>query len=165
MLNGKDMRKRVYRHTIDKAQQGATLIEILITVLVMSVGLVGMATLQFDAVKLNNDALLRTKAVNLANDMADRIRANPDAAEGGDYDFTLGATAPTSPADTAEQDQSDWLAALANELPRGQGSVAVNSNGVAGSIGDVIEVNIQVCWDEDRSGAQPATCFTFVSGL
>ncbi|QEQ98468.1 type IV pilus modification protein PilV [Neptunomonas concharum] len=144
---------------IDKAQQGATLIEILITVLVMSVGLVGMATLQFDAVKLNNDALLRTKAVNLANDMADRIRANPDAAEGGDYDFTLGATAPTSPADTAEQDQSDWLAALANELPSGQGSIAVST------VGNISEVNIQVCWDEDRSGTQPATCFTFVSGL
>ncbi len=160
MLNGKDMRKRVYRHMIDKAQQGATLIEILITVLVMSVGLVGMATLQFDAVKRNNDAFLRFEAVNLAYDMSDRIRLNREGAEDGDYVLAITANAPATVTTKAEGDIQEWLTALSASLPSGDGQIT--------RAGD--EFSITICWDEARDGlAIPLDgsdpCFTFVSGL
>ena len=153
----------------NKRETGATLIEILITVLVLSVGLLGMATLQFDAVKLNHDAFLRSKAVNLAYDMSDRVRVNREGANGGDYSIALGAvppavvTSPSSPSQIADADMRAWLINLAAELPAGDGSIVYRDDGSTTRFGD--ELTIQVCWDEDRGGGAPLTCFSFVAGL
>lgn len=133
-------------------QSGSTLIEILITVLVLSVGLLGMATLQFDAVKLNHDAFLRSQAVNLAYDMSDRIRSNRLAAESGDYDAQPAAAGADA---TAVADITAWQANLALALPTGTGSITRRNE----------EFTVQVCWDESRGAGAPATCFSFVTGL
>ncbi len=133
-------------------QTGSTLIEVLITVLVLSIGLLGMATLQFDAMKLNHDSFLRSQAVNLAYDMSDRIRSNRSAARDGDYDDQ---PAPTGADATAAADIASWQANLAAALPTGTGTITRNSE----------EFTVQVCWDESRGGGAPATCFSFVTGL
>lgn len=139
-------------------QRGATLIEVLITVVVLSVGLVAMATLQLDAIKLNNDALLRSKAVNLANSLIDRARSNPVAARAGGYNIALTASAPTGTGQP-DTDLREWLTQVANELPAGDGSAGVST------AGNLAELMVQVCWDEDRSGNAAQTCFNTVSGL
>jgi type IV pilus assembly protein PilV len=142
---------------IKKRQAGSSLIEVLIAVLVLSVGLLGMATLQFDGIKRNTDSYLRTQAINLAYDMSDRIRVNRSGAleEDDRYVVAMGAT----PAGTtkAAQDLQAWFANLANTLPSGAGSIS--------STGD--EFTITVCWDESRDGlaVPPDPCFSFVSGL
>ncbi|BBB31303.1 type IV pilus modification protein PilV [Neptunomonas japonica] len=141
-----------YECTQSSKQSGSTLIEVLITVLVLSIGLLGMATLQFDAVKLNHDAFLRSQAVNLAYDMSDRIRSNRSAARDGDYDTQ---PAPSGVDATAAADITAWQANLAAALPTGTGTIARNSE----------EFTVQVCWDESRGGGAPATCFSFVTGL
>ena len=141
-----------YEQMISSKQSGSSLIEVLITVLVLSIGLLGMATLQFDAVKLNHDSLLRSQAVNLAYDMSERIRSNRSAARDGDYDAqpaVVGADA------TAAADIIAWQANLAAALPTGTGTIARNSE----------EFTVQVCWDESRGGGAPATCFSFVTGM
>lgn len=140
-------------------QQGATLIEILITVLVMSVGLLGMATLQIKALQQNNDAMLRTKAVMLSDDIVNRMRSNRTAAIAGDYDITLSANAPTG-STIADSDLNQWLTAIAGNLPSGDGAV-----NVIATASKINEAKVQVCWDEDRGGNAPATCFSFVTGL
>ncbi len=56
--------------------KGFTLVEILIAVVVFSVGLLGLANLQIMSLKLSHDSLLRSTATVLAKDMAERIRAN-----------------------------------------------------------------------------------------
>lgn len=61
------------------SQQGFTLIEVLFAVLILSVGILGMAGLQVTSVQENRSALLRAQAVQLANSMLDRLRANPTA--------------------------------------------------------------------------------------
>jgi len=63
---------------IIRAQDGLSLIEVLVTVIVMAVGLLGLAALQNVSTKLIYDSYLRTQSAILANDMFDRIRANPN---------------------------------------------------------------------------------------
>src|SRR5690606_37316619 len=59
---------------------GFTLIEVLIALVVMSVGLLGLASLQTNTLAFNRDAYLRSQATALAYDIIDRMRANRDAA-------------------------------------------------------------------------------------
>lgn len=65
------------------ATHGFTLLEVLITVVIFSIGLLGLAGLQVKGLTLAHDSLLRTTATLLANDMADRMRANMSAAQMG----------------------------------------------------------------------------------
>lgn len=66
---------------------GFTLIEILVTMFILAIGLLGLAALVVDGMRNNQGAYLRTQASTLAYDMADRIRLNKVRAEdGGDYD-------------------------------------------------------------------------------
>lgn len=67
-------------------QRGFTLIEILVALIIMSIGLLGMASLQLNGMRSNQGAYLRTQASILAYDIADRMRANATQAKAGDYD-------------------------------------------------------------------------------
>ncbi len=57
---------------------GFTLIEIMVTMVVMSIGLLGLAGLQATALRSNSGATFQTHVVLYANEMAERIQANPD---------------------------------------------------------------------------------------
>ncbi|TVQ74653.1 MAG: type IV pilus modification protein PilV, partial [Oceanospirillales bacterium] len=61
-------------------QNGVSLIEILIALVVLSIGLLGMAALQTRTLSLNHSAYQRTQAVNLSYDIVDRMRSNRRAA-------------------------------------------------------------------------------------
>ena len=58
------------------AQRGVSLVEALVALLVLSIGMLGIAGLFVESVRNSRSALLRSQAVNLVADMADRIRAN-----------------------------------------------------------------------------------------
>lgn len=70
------------------AQEGMTLIEVLVALLILSVGLLGAAALQLNALKYTDSARMTSQASFIAYDMMDRIRANAAA------DYTI--TPPTS---------------------------------------------------------------------
>ncbi|WP_417548386.1 type IV pilus modification protein PilV [Marinobacter segnicrescens] len=78
---------------------GFTLIEIMVTMFILAIGLLGLAALVVDGMRNNQGAYLRTQASTLAYDMADRIRLNRDRAEdGGDYDgFSTDGASTTLP--------------------------------------------------------------------
>src|SRR3569623_1688090 len=96
-------------------QQGFSLFEVLITVVVISIGLLGLAGLQFAGMRAVNDAQEHTNAALLAQDIAERIRANP----GSSYDaVSLAAT----PADCVT---NSCDSASMKEFARGQWSSAV----------------------------------------
>lgn len=59
-----------------RRQAGVSLIEVLVSVTVLSLGLVGMAALQARSMMMNQSSHYRSIAADLANDLADRIRAN-----------------------------------------------------------------------------------------
>jgi type IV pilus assembly protein PilV len=70
-------------------QLGATLIEILISIIILAIGMLGLAALQNTSLKFSYDSYLRSQASFLAYDLVDRIRANPD---GGSYSLAFNET-------------------------------------------------------------------------
>jgi type IV pilus assembly protein PilV len=83
---------------LTKKQSGFTLIEILITLIILSIGLLGMASLQMNSLRSNQGAYLRSQASMLSYDMADRMRANSVRAIAGDYNsFDTDGTVPADP--------------------------------------------------------------------
>jgi type IV pilus assembly protein PilV len=69
-------------------QKGISLLEVLISVLVLSVGLLGLGGLQLYALKGSNDAHFRTVASFLAADLADRMRINPEGVAMAGYEIS-----------------------------------------------------------------------------
>ena len=127
--------------------RGFTLIEVLVALVVMSVGLLGLAALQTNTLRFNQGAYLRTQATNLAYDLADRMRANRAAGINGAYDGqayagVLPACNPNgvAGANVAERDISAWRIALVCALPLGNGAIDTNGR----------TVTISVQWDETR---------------
>ncbi len=104
------------------SQVGATMIEVLVTVVILSIGLLGMAGLQVRALKNAHGAHYRAQAAQYAYDMADRMRANRTAARAGAYNLAMADAAPAG-SGLADVDRAEWLAEVAT-LPDGDGSIA-----------------------------------------
>jgi len=115
------------------------MIEALVTLLVLGLSAMAFAALQIKGVTGNNGALYRSKAVQLAAEMADRMRANPQGAALGQYNALTGApgvpgcgtsTACATPdvSDAmAQYDYATWRATLASSLPGGAGVVCTDT--------------------------------------
>lgn len=104
--------------------RGITMVESLVALVVTSVGMLGIAGLYVTGIKAGRSALLRTQAVNLASDMADRIRANRRAVMAYDMDAYGGAPAEQgcvgdacTPEELAEDDLARWVASIEATLP------------------------------------------------
>lgn len=134
-------------------QQGVSLIEILIALVILSVGLLGMAGLQARTLSLNHSAYQRTQAVNLSYDITDRMRANRRAALDGDYQLALNAANPIGNSVPA-QDLREWRQIIQATLPAGNSSVAIN--------GTTVTVIVQ--WDDSR-GLEALQSFSMVTDL
>lgn len=122
-----------------RRQSGFTLIEVLVTVLILAIGLLGLAGLQTTSLRNNHSAYLRSQATVLAYDVADRMRANRNAALDGDYETGIGAT-PTGSSMSA-LDLIAWKNNLAAILPSGDGAVELDAGG---------QFTITVQWDDSR---------------
>lgn len=70
---------------MNRRQQGFSMVEVMVSVLVLSGGLLGLAFLQAQGMKFNAEAYQRTQATVLASEIIDRLRANPVAAHSGGY--------------------------------------------------------------------------------
>jgi type IV pilus assembly protein PilV len=150
-----------------KKQAGFTLIEVLVSSLILSIGLVGVAGLQALSLKNNQSAYMRSQATALAYDLADRMRSNVAGANAGFYvpanaatRATCTTTAGCSSQQMAQNDLSEWLGALATNLPMGSGFVCIDSTpndgaGVANPAcdGAGTQFSVKVWWDDDRDGA------------
>ena len=134
-------------------QQGVSLIESMISLLVISIGLLGIAALQITAMKQNNSALHHSQSVWISYDMADRIRANSGqfAAYGGidtdnapPQDCSGGCTAALMVGSDAES----W-ASLVQNLPSGRGTITSPAAN---------ELLIRVMWDDEGTGVGGINC-------
>lgn len=151
------LRKRS-RYLRQSCQRGMTLIEILVTMVILAIGLLGLAALMVEGLRNNQSAYLRTQASIYAYDMADRMRINRDRAIAGDYDsYTtsgVGAvtTSPTcasstsgcSPAAQVTLDKAEWTRAIT-----GTNGIALLPDGVGTiSRGAGNEFTITLSWEE-----------------
>lgn len=66
---------------------GFTLVEVLVAVLVLAIGLLGLALLQTSGLRLNTNSYSRSQATLLAYDIIDRMRANAPGFRAGNYDI------------------------------------------------------------------------------
>lgn len=111
------------RWKIRQHDRGFTLIEVLIALLVLSIGLLGVAALQTVALRTGQAADMRTRAVLAAMDMAERMRANPAGVAAGHYDVSRhGMPLRGTASGAARTDLAAWRAALAR-LPDGRGEI------------------------------------------
>jgi type IV pilus assembly protein PilV len=154
-------------------QRGLTLVEAMITLLVMSVGLLGMAALQMIGVQENASAMRHSQAIWFAYDMADRMRANlnygaaappwpvapedrADHYDGIDVSEGVAATGQTC-ANTCNVTQmrnfdADQWRALVIGLPNGRGTVTEDPNADG-------RYYVRVMWDDDgRTGVNTTGC-------
>jgi type IV pilus assembly protein PilV len=131
--------------------RGFTLLEVLIALVVLSIGLLGIASLQYASLRANHHAYLRSQATFLAYDIIDRMRANTAGALAGAYDLPLGDDDPSpaqaTPESVAAQDLEEWRQLLAATLPAGEGSVTVDSA--------TRRVRVVVQWNERALGPEP----------
>ena len=90
-----DKQAQPVNNTSNQRQRGFSLIEVLVTIVILSTGMLGIAALYVESLKSGQSALARTKAINLAADMADRIRVNR---AGEEFYVTNSSQAPAAPA-------------------------------------------------------------------
>ncbi|QKK03745.1 MAG: type IV pilus modification protein PilV [Pseudomonadota bacterium] len=109
------------------------MIEVLVTALVLSVGVLGLAALQGFSIQSGQAAYQQTQALNLAYEVADHVRANRSV-------FQSGGTLPAI---------ARWQELVTQMLPNG--NLAVN---VVGAAADGV-VSITVTWADDRIGDTP----------
>lgn len=145
--------RRVGDRSAVRRERGFTIVEALVALVVLAIGLLGIAALYLDSLRASRTAIYRTQAVNLASDLADRIRANRRAILGYGVDFAVtpavvdacATTAGCSEAELAQTDLSLWKADLARDLPRGDGRVEVTAPALVGGPATYL---VTVRWNE-----------------
>ncbi|PPD30682.1 MAG: type IV pilus modification protein PilV [Methylomonas sp.] len=125
-----------------KRQLGFSMIEVLVAVLVLAIGLLGVAAIQTVALKNNNSALQRSQATMLAYFMMDAMRANRSVAIIGSYDLAKTCVAP-SVGSLITNDQNAWINALKSNL----GNVSTTCGQITCAVNTC---NVRVFWDDSR---------------
>lgn len=123
-----------------KLSNGFTLIEVLVAVVIMAVGLLGLAGLQISGLRNNLSAEHKSKAAQLVYDMSDRIRANVSPTSlviysAGVSEANIGCDASTlcTSAQLAQDDLFNWVTDIGNDLPNG--TPIISSVGGAFTVG------------------------------
>ncbi|MGH8345658.1 MAG: type IV pilus modification protein PilV [Pseudomonas sp.] len=118
------------------AQEGMTLVEVLVALVILGVGLLGAAAFQLNALKYTDSARMTSQASFIAYDMMDRIRANAAA------DYTIAPPATGNPGVARDQDLFDFNSNIVSSLgATATGSVTVNQQ----------VYTITVTWDDSRA--------------
>lgn len=133
------------------ASTGVGLIEVLIAVLVMAIGLLGIAALQATALRNSQSSLERSQAVIHSYAILDAMRANLPAARSGVYNMAAPVcTAPTAGAGAslAANDQANWLRALETSMGTEDACGQIQCVAIAGSQSRNCTVTVQ--WDDTR---------------
>lgn len=144
-------------------QRGVGLLEILIAVVVLSVGFLAAARMQVQGMRFSQSAYFRSQASFMVNDMIDRMRSNFAGVSLGYYDaIDASASAPDpgcdlltcDPADLRNQDIHDWSAYLYDLNNAGDrfrpllpGTTEIPANAQVRSLGDGVYA-ISVSWSE-----------------
>lgn len=124
-----------------RAVAGVSLIEVLISVLIMGIGMLGIAAMQATALRNNQSALDRSQAVVQSYTILDAMRANRAVALEGGYNTAMTCEAPGS-GGLVGNDIDAWLQSLKASMgPAACGSIDCDAN-------DVCTVTVQ--WDESN---------------
>ncbi|MEX0731358.1 MAG: type IV pilus modification protein PilV [Aquisalimonadaceae bacterium] len=137
------------RNSHRDAQQGFSLLEVLVAILILSIGLLGLAGLQAASLRANQNAYFTSQSNLLAYDIVDRMRANRQAAQNGGYNIAIGDPLPTGD-DQAAADLKAWHGLILNLLPQGTDE---HGNAIGGGAVDVADdgvATITIEWFDAR---------------
>lgn len=137
---GNAMRSSFARH---RSQAGTTLIEVLVTVLILSIGFLGLAAMQLMGLRASQQSLQQSLVTMYSYSILDSMRANRSAARAGSYNVTNLCAAPADPtANLVASDQAFWVNAFQRQLgDTACGNVNCTSAGVC---------EITLSWTEAR---------------
>lgn len=129
------------------AQAGVGLIEVLVSLLVLSIGMLGLAGLQMYSLRNNQGAMERSMAVVETHSIVDAMRADRPAALAGDFDFDSADAGELTGETFAERSLETWHTHLVDTLgPSANGVVACTSTGTNSGV-----CTITVRWTDERS--------------
>lgn len=133
------MRRHAKFFTANAGQHGFSMLEVLVTLVIIAVAMLGTAGMQLNAMRLNKGSQFRAQAIFLASDMAERIEDNKTAAVAGQYALALTSTSSVvttdctatvcDAANLAAWDQSQWGQTITSLLPQASWSITQTTVG------------------------------------
>lgn len=159
---------------------GFSLIEVLIALVILSVGLLGIAAMVSVSLKSKDSSYYQTQATALAQSILDRMRANRSQVAVGSYNINfsgtttaqacLGSAAACTPAQIATSDLYDWRYNITNTFPSSS-TVTASGKITSVAVGTSTQVTISIRWSDARanqavgSTASDTMTYTLVSAL
>lgn len=129
-------------------QRGATLIEVMISVLIMAIGMLGVAAMQAAALRNSQSSLERSQAVISTYTVLDAMRANRDAAISGTYNTNGFLCTTNGSGSLAALDQATWIKSWRSQLGV-DGTADAAACGSIDCVSDICEISLR--WDESRA--------------
>ena len=118
------------------AQRGFTLIEVLVTFLIVAIGLLGLGALQVNTMNNSFETYQRALVASIVEDMAARIRMNADAAAAGEYFVDMSGVAASGCGGVGSQrDLCEWQAMIEGSSAKASDGVDAQGDAVARSVG------------------------------
>lgn len=131
-------------------QRGVSFLEVLVAVVILSVGFLATSRMQIMGMRYNQSAFFKSQASIMAADIADRMRSNIAGVDNGEYDAINTESLPSDPgcmtsgcdaSELAALDINQWGTNIESSLPDGKGEVTRNGN--------IFEIEVK--WDEKVS--------------
>lgn len=137
-----------------KFELGTSLIEVLVTIVIMAIGLLGLANVQLHNLRNVSNSQFRTVATILAYDMEDRMRSNQTGVSAGNYDEIDGteanlACSPCTTSQMAQQDAYDWNFLIKGSIE--DGGLPPGAIGTVDDNGTFHDINIS--WTEQNQSS------------
>lgn len=134
-----------------KAQSGVGLIEVLVAVLVLSIGFLGVAALQAMSLSTNNSAMARSMATISSYSILDAMRADITTAGAGGYNTTFAANAcPAAAGTLASAQLNQWCSQLAKNL--GASASTKGTIACTGASPDPVSCTVTIAFNDSRAG-------------
>ncbi|HWU78090.1 MAG TPA: type IV pilus modification protein PilV [Rhodanobacter sp.] len=150
---------KLRRRTSASDQSGVGLIEILVAVLVLSIGFLGIAALQAMSLSTNNSAMARSMATINSYSILDSMRADLANARNGNYNGTVTASGCKAGTTLAGAQLYQWCEQLGSSL----GAEDTTTGKVACDAGGTGNCTITITFDDSRAGAGGTTAQTIVT--